>query len=369
MDRACLQEAIRSVAHQHHRPIELVLVNALGRAHSAWPAVVEELNVRLVADSAGRPMRRAVAAQAGLDAASGEWVLFLDDDDLLLPHHLSRLVKAGRACIEAAAVYADVELGREVDGAWQVQHLFAADFDAVRLLFENYLPIHAVLFRRDKLQPGMQFDAALDLFEDWDFWLQLAEQGNFVRVPGVSARYVAATSGHSAVFEDSASARQARAYLFEKWRQRLGLVRYEQLLGYVQTLFRSASRLEEELRALRRDHADYTSSLRSTLAQREREVADAAQYAASLRETLVHREREVADAADHAASLRETLTQREREVSDAADYTASLRESLVHRERELATLRAELVALHAEKPLQALARTLRRRTKPHGSRS
>ena len=442
MDRASLQHAVRSVVLQEHRPIELVLVNALGHEHSAWPAEVQDLRVRLVADDAGRPLCRAAAAQAGLQAATGDWVLYLDDDDTLLPGHLSRLVQAGQANGDALAVYADVELGREIDGVWQVQHLFAADFDPERLLFENYLPIHAVLFRRDRVQPGVQFDTSLDLFEDWDFWLQLAELGHFVRVPGVSARYVLADSGHSEVFEDAPAARQARECLFEKWRKRLGSKRYVQLLARVQSLFRQVAQLQGELSVLHQGHAeqsavldardaqladyayllsareaelasarieresqqlirvtreqelanalaaiealrellkhresevqasaDYASNLRDTLTQREREVADGAVYVASLRETLAHREREVADAADLEASLRETLTQREREISEAAEYSASLRESLAHRERELAALRTELAALHAEKPLQALARTLRSRNRPHASRT
>lgn len=442
MDRASLQHAVQSVVMQDHRPIELLLVNALGHAHSALPEEVGDLKVRRVADETGRPLRRAAAAQAGLQAATGDWILYLDDDDTLLPGHLSRLVRAGQANVEALAVYADVEMGREVDGAWQAQHLFAADFDAVRLLFENYLPIHAVLFRRDRVQQGVQFDTSLDLFEDWDFWLQLAELGHFVRVPGVSARYVVADSGHSAVFEDSHAARRAREGLFDKWRRRLDSTHYIQLLTRMQSVFRKAAQLEGELSVLQRGHAeqsavlgardaqladyayllsareaelasarneyqsqqlirvarehelanaltamealrellkhresevqasaDYASNLRDTLTQREREVADGAVYVASLRETLAHREREVADAADLEASLRETLTQREREISEAAEYSASLRESLAHRERELAALRTELAALHAEKPLQALARTLRSRNRPHASRT
>ena len=428
MDRASLQHAVRSVVLQDHRPIELVLVNALGHEHSAWPAEIQDLMVRLVADDAGRPLRRAAAAQAGLQAATGDWVLYLDDDDTLLPGHLSRLVRAGQANGDALAVYADVELGREVDGAWQVQHLFAADFDPERLLFENYLPIHAVLFRRDRVRPGVQFDTSLDLFEDWDFWLQLAELGHFVRVPGVSARYVLADSGHSAVFEDAPAARQARECLFEKWRKRLGSKRYVQLLTRVQSLFRQVAQLQGELSVLQQGHveqgavlaareaqlADYAHLLSARegelansrieqqsqqlirvtreqelvnaltaieaqaelLKHRESEVADAAAYAASLRETLAHRERQIADGAEYAASLGETLTHREREIADALHQLADLRATLdakqltlTERDAELAHLRTELASLHAEKPLQALARTLRSKHKPHASRT
>lgn len=435
MDRASLQHAVRSVVLQDHRPIELVLVNALGHEHSAWPAEIQDLRVRLVADDAGRPLRRAAAAQAGLQAATGDWVLYLDDDDTLLPGHLSRLVQAGQANGDALAVYADVELGREIDGVWQVQHVFAADFDPERLLFENYLPIHAVLFRRDRVQPGVQFDTSLDLFEDWDFWLQLAELGLFVRVPGVSARYVLAGSGHSAVFEDAPAARQARECLFEKWRKRLGSKRYVQLLTRVQSLFRQVAQLQGELSVLHQGHAEQSAVLDARDAQladyahllsareaelansrieqqsqqlirvtreqelanaltaieaqaellkhRESEVAGAAAYTASLLETLAHRERQIADGAEYAASLRETLTHREREIADAlhqlADFRATLDAkqrtlserdaALAHLSTELAALRTELASLHAEKPLQALARTLRSKNKPHASRT
>jgi hypothetical protein len=421
MDRASLLDAVQSVVMQDHRPIELLLVNALGHAHSALPEEAGDLKVRQVADETGRPLRRAAAAQAGLQAATGDWILYLDDDDTLLPGHLGRLVRAGQANVEALAVYADVEMGREVDGVWQAQHLFAADFDAVRLLFENYLPIHAVLFRRDRVQQGVQFDTSLDLFEDWDFWLQLAELGHFVRVPGVSARYVVADSGHSAVFEDSPAARQARESLFDKWRQRLDSTRYIQLLARMQSVFRKAAQLEEELSVLQRGHAEQSAvldardaqladyayllsareaelasarieresqqlirvtreqelanalaaieALRELLKHRESEVQASADYASSLRDTLSQREREVADGAVYVASLRETLTQREREISEAADCAASLRERLAQRERELAGLHTELASLHAERPLQALARTLRSKSKPHASRT
>jgi glycosyltransferase involved in cell wall biosynthesis len=271
MDRASLQRAMGSVVEQSHRPIELVLVNALGSAHSPLPAAMEDIEVRIVADAAGRPYRRASAAQAGLQAATGEWVLYLDDDDLLLPDHLSRLMCAGQASVEAPAVYADVEMGSEVAGEWQVQHLFAADFDPVRLLFENYLPIHAVLFRREVALRHASFDTDFDLFEDWDFWLQLAQVADFVRVPGVSARYVAPqVAGRSEVFEDTPAARTARERLFEKWRQRLSPGLYARALHRLQSLHRQAGHQQAQLIDLQRGHAEQGAVLQA----REAELAD-----------------------------------------------------------------------------------------------
>lgn len=394
MDRPSLAQAIRSVVEQSHRPIELVLVNAKGQAHAALPDQVADLALRRVAADDGQPLPRARAAQAGLQAASGEWALFLDDDDELLPTHLSRLVQAGLQHANAPAVYADVDMGCVVDGVWQQQHRFAADFDPVRLLFENYLPIHAVLFRREVALRQACFDADFDLFEDWDFWLQLAQFDAFVRVPGVSARYMAApVAGRSEVFEDSPAARQARERLFEKWRQRLRPGLYAQALQRLQSLHRQAGQLQAELIDLQRGHAEQGAVLRAReaelagyaplLAAREAELAGAHRQREAQQMILTAREQELANALTAIEAQRELLAHREREAREGAAYASSLRETLMHREREIAELKqqladhqqalaqqaAELATLHAERPLQALARTLRSKNKPHAPRT
>jgi hypothetical protein len=66
-------------------------------------------------------------------------------------------------------------------------------------LAANALPIHAVLFDRDRVRAaGVCFDASLDTFEDWDFWLQVQSVGPMVHVEGISARYWLSASGQSA---------------------------------------------------------------------------------------------------------------------------------------------------------------------------
>lgn len=383
MDRASLARTLQSVVQQRHRPIELVLVNALGQAHAPLVAQgvdLADLVLRTVAAEDGQALPRARAAQAGLQAATGAWALFLDDDDELLPEHLSHLLQAGQRHAEAPAVFSDVEMGRYIDGDWVVEHDFAAGFDPVRLLFENYLPIHAVLFRRESAQRHARFDTALSLFEDWDFWLQLAQLGPFVHVPGASARYVAeAAPGHSEVFEDSEAARAARGHLFEKWRLRISPDLHAQALYRLQALFREAAQCRAQLADLRRGHAEQDAVLQARqaevagfaplLAARETEIANARLEQASQHALLAAREAEL-------EAHRDVLNHREREVREGAEYAHSLREALTRCEleaaadkRQLAQLSKALATLQAESPLQALARTLRSSKKKHASRS
>lgn len=134
---------------------------------------------------------RAGAAQAGLEAAHGAFACFLDDDDLLLPGHLSVLGRALTAHPEAPAVYSS---WYSAPRSWKSEVLPASAapgwtlnsapaFSRPALLMANLFPIQAVLFRRAEALRCGGVDRALDALEDWDLWLRLSRAGRFIAVP------------------------------------------------------------------------------------------------------------------------------------------------------------------------------------------
>ena len=198
--RDTLAQAIRSVVDQSFLDWEIVVVNASGQPLASLASVSGMGRIRWV--EPGQPLERSEAANALLEAAQGQYALFLDDDDWLLPEHLAKLVATLDADSALVAAYADVQSMTGPPAQREAGHVFALDFDPARLQLENFLPIHAVLFRREVVEqsPACRFDTDLQLFEDWDFWLQLAIRGPFRRVPGVSAIYALSTdegSGHA----------------------------------------------------------------------------------------------------------------------------------------------------------------------------
>ncbi len=199
--RASLRAAVESVKRQQFKGWELLVLNDAGRPIEGLPELLEGVAARVI-DLEGRTggLGRAGAANALLDAVRTPCALFLDDDDWLLPGHLRKLAEILRGRPELVAAYGDVAC---MDSGERVLHTFAQNFDAAALQLQNYLPIHAVLFRMDAVRaaPPCRFDATLELFEDWDFWLQLARRGPFERIPGVSAVYAIDAqqgSGHAA---------------------------------------------------------------------------------------------------------------------------------------------------------------------------
>ncbi|MBV8465905.1 MAG: glycosyltransferase [Burkholderiales bacterium] len=211
-NRATLGAALDSVSAQTYPNIDVVIVNTTGKAHTQ--ALSCRFPVRLL--EPGRQAPRALAANCLLEAARGDWLLFLDDDDWLLPDHIAKLVEAAQGGA-AQVVFTDIgcadETGKSIPG------VFDRDFDLQRLHVANYLPIHAVLFSRQFVEQGYRFDEGLDHFEDWDFWLQLARQHAFRHVPGVSAIYRIYNNGNSGIHQHK-SRIEGRGSFLAKWAQR-----------------------------------------------------------------------------------------------------------------------------------------------------
>jgi len=243
MDRQYLQEALDSVALQTYPHIEVVVV-AAKTGHQNLPARCGPFELRLIPTDL--PLQRGQAANRALSHARGEFLLFLDDDDWLLPGHVARLAHVLRHLPASLAAYTGVTLlgpGGEPQG--QVMDL---PYDAIRLLAGNLMPIHAVLFSQKLHALGCQFDESLSLHEDWDFWLQVARHTAFAHVPGVSAAY--RMSHSSGVHTDSVQTLNSIQTIFDKWQTRWEPRQAIQLMQRVRSHDDVELRLAEKNKAL-----------------------------------------------------------------------------------------------------------------------
>lgn len=226
--RPMLQEALDSVALQTYSNIEVVVIDAKGGGHPALGVWCGRFPLRMV--EAGKPLSRAQAANLALASVRGSFAIFLDDDDWFDPDHVSSLVSALQAQTAAKVAYAGVRFTNSPN-AEQFEVINHA-FDTVRLMHGNYIPIHAVLFDRSVIAAGAQFDERLDVYEDWDFWLQVSEMTPFIHVDRVSAGY--RKSGNSGVnpATQHAAVQHARELIYEKWKQRWSGHDFNSLIDY-----------------------------------------------------------------------------------------------------------------------------------------
>ena len=217
MDRAVLAEALASLARQTWDKVEVVLVNAKGGLHLDVGGHCGRFPLRM-ANQGGAGLSRPQAANVGLDAALGEYLAFLDDDDTLDPDHLSALFAVLQAQTDLSVAYAGVRCMERDDREQKISRIFGAPLHSTaQLLAGNFIPIHAPLFPRQLLQYA-RYDEALETYEDWDFWLQLAQRARFVYSNRVTATYfTGGSSGVSPQAPDMDAVRRATRALFAKW--------------------------------------------------------------------------------------------------------------------------------------------------------
>lgn len=181
--------AIESVLGQRYRPVEIVVVD--DGSTDDTTRVLAGFGERIrVARMEGRGVSE--ARNHGSALASGELILFLDADDLLLPGALEALVEAFRAHRGIDAAYGswyrmDVRTGR----CALVRSWIAPGHLLPRLLRGNVVvtPSAMLLRRRAVIEVG-GFDPALSFAADWDLWLRLAlREHRFGSVPGPVAIY------------------------------------------------------------------------------------------------------------------------------------------------------------------------------------
>lgn len=313
LGRASLGAALASVDAQGRDDVEIVLVDAGGALATPPPT---RCALRVV--SLGKPLARTLAANAGLAAVQTPRALFLDDDDELLPGHLAKLMSTLDGNPDAVLAHTGVELVRAIEGA-RTSNVIDDAFEPWELLLGNRMPIHAVLFDAARVQAsGITFDESFELYEDWDFWLQLSQLGRFVHVPGASARYLigeASSDVHRIAHGDAA--------YFKLWRKWWALA---PSAWWAQALHAGESlpAVQRELRGARAQAADllgHLNSTRDTLLQSQQQAAQLAAEVTQLHALLGEQVR-------HATQLSAALQQSQGELGQTQHTLASTQDLL-----------------------------------------
>jgi glycosyltransferase involved in cell wall biosynthesis len=171
-----LSAALRSALAQRGLEIEVVVVDDGSTDGTAEAlASLNDQRVRVMRHRSPRGV--AAARNAGAAAAQGEWVAFLDDDDLWSPDKLRRQMFAaqeiGAPWSYAGAVEID-EQGRLLGGTPPPR----PDVLIEALKRCNLLPAGSsnVLVQRALLSEVGGFDQRLRHVADWDLWQRLARR-------------------------------------------------------------------------------------------------------------------------------------------------------------------------------------------------
>lgn len=346
LGRPELQQALQSIASQDYPNIEIVLIDAAGN-NSLDSASAGERPLTLV--TTGTALSRSQAANAGLEVAHGKYIQFLDDDDWIASNHVSQLVRALQSNKDIAAAYSSTQKTNAAGDS--LDYVFSEDFDPILLMRDNYIPIHAILFDSSLLAKGCRFDEAFDIYEDWDFWLQLSQYTNFQHIDSITAYYREGGDSDTAV-EDVRLRYQAenilgkgRIAIFEKWLPRWTGESMNSLIGQ---LDQSVLLCEQDAQIHR--ELNRNADLQHEIEEREISINEVGQQLAELELQINELELQINERDIE-------ISERDQQINDR-DIKISERDQQIN-ERDLQILnsvsRLEQLQLHSEQQAQHIS--------------
>jgi len=184
-----IKYTIQSVLNQNFSDLELIIIND-GSQDSTIEVIAEIQDSRIKVFSypnAGGNVSR----NRGLHLAVGEFVSFLDADDLWTPDKLHSQLKALQESISAKVAYSWTDYINE-NGEFTLsgKRVNVNGNIYENLLLNNFLEngSNPLICRKALIKLG-GFDESLTAAQDWDMWLRLASQFDFICVPSVQILY------------------------------------------------------------------------------------------------------------------------------------------------------------------------------------
>ncbi len=171
---------LESLASQTYPPAEVIIVDDCSPEPVVVPADLP-FTPRVLRHL--RNQGPGATRNTGMSHATGDWVLFLDDDDLLVPQRLEWAVEEMG---EARAHVTDIEWFYP-DGGTKRPHrrVYSGDMRE-RLTIVGAPQLGQVVFRREEI---LQFDPTLRVAQDTEWWLRMADRAVFAWNPKVGLRY------------------------------------------------------------------------------------------------------------------------------------------------------------------------------------
>ena len=169
-----LEEAIESVLTQAYENWELVLIDDGSSDADLLRAlpVLAAHDRRIILKSLAKHEGISAAMNQGLALARGEWVAFLDHDDVIEPDAVFQIVKLLQTHPDADLIYSDEDkLGEDGFDA----PLFKPDWSPDFFLSYNYVG-HLTAVRRDIVQEAGGFRSQFDSAQDYDLFFRVIEQ-------------------------------------------------------------------------------------------------------------------------------------------------------------------------------------------------
>lgn len=218
----CIERAIRSVLAQEYEPMEVLIID--DGSSDGTQEIVSSINDKRIRYTYKRNGGVSSARNLGIREARGEWVAFLDSDDLWLPGKLQlqatvigRMPEVGLVCTDWSGSGEDVFFRSYIKNYFMVFRTFSLHFDDIfpakedisvlhqdgsrttyrlysgnvfeKLLLGNFVPTSTVVAQKRFLEESGGFDESFRTAEDADLYLRFSARYQLAYVDTPTVEY------------------------------------------------------------------------------------------------------------------------------------------------------------------------------------
>lgn len=183
-----LKQAIDSVYSQTFTDWEIIFIDNCSTDNSAEIAKSYGEKIKYYKTEQNIPL--GAARNFGLKYCTGEFISFLDTDDIWLDSMLEEQLKAIESNNYALAYAGQIEINTSGEKIGQIIPVFKEGNIFDKLLSQFDIPIVSTMLRRSSLEESkLNFDMNVSASEEYCLFMQLSVKNSFVVIPQALVKY------------------------------------------------------------------------------------------------------------------------------------------------------------------------------------
>jgi len=176
-------EAIKSVMCQNFQDLEIIIVD--DGSTDRTREIIGQFNEPRIRYYYKANSGVSSARNKGMDLARGEFIAFLDSDDIWEANYLDTIITDLHSRTEYGAAYgrtAKRKMDGSIDRSWR-KEFCESGWITAGFFMKGFFPLSSLMIRSQILNRTTRFDEALTISEDLDFVLRLSLRTKFLYVP------------------------------------------------------------------------------------------------------------------------------------------------------------------------------------------
>jgi glycosyltransferase involved in cell wall biosynthesis len=181
-----LEETIISVLNQNYQRIELIIID--GGSTDNSKSIIEKYSTRLSWWISEQDNGQADAINKGFEKAKGDYICWINSDDILYPDFISRRVIEFEQNPDVDMIYGDVDQGPNEENTW-LRKGKQTSFHLMLKTLDIPIPQQSAVWRRKVLEKTGILDPLWHVLLDRDFFIRIAKNHRILYISGSLAYF------------------------------------------------------------------------------------------------------------------------------------------------------------------------------------